>query len=119
MDNQVNPFVRRPFHVGTGGMALFAIYAASKDKFWVVNDILFSIDRRSRKINLKRLAELSGLNVKELEASIYNPKFRRVLHTDIMYGLKNGIVGTPSYIINGKIYRGQIPQEILNHIIHD
>jgi protein-disulfide isomerase len=38
---------------------------------------------------------------------------------DIMYGLKNGIVGTPSYIINGKVYRGQIPPEILNSILNN
>lgn len=117
MDHQVNPFVKKPLHVGTGGMAIFAIYAASKGKFWVMNDILFTIERGTKKIDLKKLAKLCGLDFKELAGSVNNPKFRHDLHMDIMYGLKNGIVGTPSYIINGQVYRGQIPPEILNRIL--
>jgi len=119
MDHQVNPFVKEPLHIGTGGMAIFAIYAASKGKFWMMNDILFNIDRRSKKIDLKMLARLSGTDVKELSASIYNPEFRNALHSDIMYGLKNGIIGTPSYIINGEVYRGQIPEEIINRLTNN
>jgi protein-disulfide isomerase len=117
MDHQVNPFVKKPLHVGTGGMALFAIYAASKGKFWIMNDILFSIERGSKKLNLKDIAKLTGLDFKELANSVNDPTLRYTLHMDIMYGLKNGIIGTPSYIINGKVYRGQIPPDMINTLL--
>jgi len=118
MDHQFNPFVKEPFHIGTGGMALFAIYAASKDKFWVMNDILFSIEKGKKKINLKKVTKLAGLDLKELSSSIYDKKIRHKLYLDIMGGLKIGITGTPSYVINGQVYRGQIPPDIINSMLN-
>ncbi|MBW2365130.1 MAG: thioredoxin domain-containing protein, partial [Deltaproteobacteria bacterium] len=114
MDHQVNPFIKKPYHIGTGGMALFAIYANTKDKFWVMNDILFSIEKGKKKINLKKVAKLSGLDFKGLSSSVNDQKIRHKLYVDIMDGLKNGIAGTPSYIINGQVYSGQIPPDIIN-----
>lgn len=119
MDHRVNPIVKNPIHVGTGGLSIFAIYAASKGKFWIMNDILFSIDRESRKIDINKLARLSGLNVKELKSSIYDPKNKYYLDKDILFGIKNGVVGTPSYIINGKVYKGQIPPDILSRLLNN
>jgi len=117
MDHQVNPFVKEPMHIGTGGMAIFAIYATSKGKFWVMNDVLFNIERGSKKLNLKNIAKLVGLDFKGLANSVNDPKLRYDLHLDIMFGLKNGIIGTPSYIIDGNVYRGQIPPDIINSLL--
>jgi len=119
MDHQVNPFVKKPYHIGTGGMALFAIYANTKDKFWVMNDILFSIEKGKKKINLKKVAKLSGLDFKGLSSSVNDQKIRHKLYVDIMDGLKNGIAGTPSYIINGQVYSGQIPPDIINSLMNN
>ena len=43
MDHTVNPIVKEPFHIGSGKMALMAIHAASQNKFWQMNDILFEM----------------------------------------------------------------------------
>ena len=49
MDHEVNYIVKEPFHIGSGKMALIAIYAASKGKFWEMNDLLFEIGGRQNR----------------------------------------------------------------------
>jgi hypothetical protein len=57
MDHHVNPGVKTPFHVGSGKMALLAIYASAKDKFWQMNDVLFAMVARKENFNLKNISE--------------------------------------------------------------
>ncbi|MFO7665588.1 MAG: DsbA family protein, partial [Desulfobacterales bacterium] len=116
MDHKFNPIVKEPFHVGSGDMSLLAIYASKEGKFWEMNDILFGVDISSEKIDIRELAEKTGLDSRKLALSIYDNNIRRVLWLDIKDGLKAGITGTPAYMINGKLYLGQIPAEILRKV---
>jgi len=117
MDNQYNPLVKEPLHIGSGEMAILSIYAESKGKFWEMNDALFNIDKKDKSIDIKKLAEKTGLDSKELATARYNNKIRRALWLDIKDGLKLKITGTPAYVINGKLYLGEIPADVLKNII--
>ncbi len=117
MDNNYNPIVKEPFHIGSGEMAILSIYAGSKGKFWEMNDALFGINKKDKSIDIKELAKKTGLDSKELSSAIYNNNIRRALWLDIKDGLKIGITGTPSYVINGKLYVGEIPADVLKKII--
>jgi protein-disulfide isomerase/uncharacterized membrane protein len=118
MDHRYNPVVKEPFHVGAGDMAVLAVYAASEGKFWEMNDILFGIDTSGEKIDIKELAEKTGLDAGRLTASRSDKNIRRNLWFDIRDGLKAGITGTPAYMINGKLYLGEIPADILKKAIN-
>jgi uncharacterized membrane protein/2-hydroxychromene-2-carboxylate isomerase len=111
MDHEVNPIVKEPLHPGSGKMAMLTIYAASQNKFWQMSDLLFSIARVTPKIRIKELADKTGLNYNELSRAITNREIQYKLKKDILDGLKLGITGTPSFVIDGNVYRGQIPQE--------
>ncbi|OEU63817.1 MAG: hypothetical protein BBJ57_04890 [Desulfobacterales bacterium PC51MH44] len=113
MDHNFNPIVKQPFYIGSGQMALLAIYASSKDKFWQMNDVLFEINRESKTINIKELAEAVGLNPVELGHSVNNKMLRSKLQRDILSGLKLRISGTPAYVIDKEVYLGLIPPEII------
>jgi protein-disulfide isomerase len=43
--------------------------------------------------------------------------YRRHLLLDIRYGMKLRIMGTPGYLINGKVYEGGLPQEVLKSMM--
>lgn len=118
MDHNFNPIVKEPFHVGSGEMSLLAIYASKEGKFWEMNDMLFGVDISSEKIDIRELAEKTGLDSRKLALSIYDNNIRRVLWLDIKDGLKAGITGTPAYMIDGKLYLGQIPADILKKAIN-
>jgi uncharacterized membrane protein/protein-disulfide isomerase len=113
MDHNFNPIVKAPFHIGSGKMALMAIYAASKGKFWQMNDALYEIVNKEKTINIKKLAEEVELNPEALGHSVNNQLIRKKLQRDILSGLKLRISGTPAYIINKEVYLSQIPPEII------
>ena len=117
MDDKVNPTVKQPLHVGSGKLALLALYAATKNKFWQLSDLLFVIARTKNAINIEELAEATGLDPKELSSALSDPKIRNRLHTDIRDALSFGVSGTPSFVIDGKVYKGQIPAEIIKKIM--
>jgi uncharacterized membrane protein/predicted DsbA family dithiol-disulfide isomerase len=113
MDHEVNPLLKTPEHIGSGKLAMLSIYAATQDRFWQMNDILFSIARVTPEIDVKKLAHDVGLDERKLGRAFQNRKVRYKLKKDILEGIKMGVRGTPSFVIDGKVYQGQIPPEII------
>jgi protein-disulfide isomerase/uncharacterized membrane protein len=113
MDHQFNPIVKEPFHRGSGKMALLAIYAASKGKFWQMNDHLYKLVGSKKNIRVEAVAEALDLDYQELARALNSRRLRHQLQKDIFSGIKLGISGTPAYVVDGKVYLGQIPAELL------
>jgi len=117
MDQEVNFIVKDPFHIGSGKMALAAIYATSQGKFWEMNDLLFDLAGNEKEMNLKNLAAKTGLASDNLAHAINSQRMQQRLKIDIWTALKFRMVGTPSYLIDGKVYQGQLPPEIFKKVI--
>ena len=118
MDHEFNPIVTEPFHVGSGKLALLSVYAAKKNKFWQMHDLLYRIAGQKKPIGTKELAKILNLDSNELARSINDRSIRHRVKHDIYTGNKLGITGTPAYLIEGKIYQGQIPPEIIKKILN-
>jgi protein-disulfide isomerase/uncharacterized membrane protein len=119
MDHAVNPIIKEPFHIGSGKMALMAIHAASQNKFWQMNDILFEMARESEVIDVGELAARLGMDPVALARSVNDPAARQLLQHDILSALKLQISGTPAYVINENVYLAQIPPEIIKTALAD
>lgn len=119
MDHQYNPIVKKPFHIGSGKMALLAVYAVSRNKFWQMNDLLFAAAGSHKPIIIKDLAEQLNLNADDMIRALNARSVRYRLQQDIFAGNKLGIPGTPAFVINDNVYLGQIPAEILKLAIAD
>ena len=117
MDHEFNFIVQEPFHVGSGKMALLAIHAETKGKFWEMNDQLYKLGGTGQDLDLMEIAGATGIESRELAAALDHPFYRDRLAVDIHYGMKLRILGTPSYIINGVAYQGNIPPDILSGIL--
>ena len=113
MDHTINPLVTEPYHIGSRKMALLSIYAAEKQNFWLINDMLFRIKKQNGTFNIRAMAKAGGFDVYKFAASIQNPIYQQKLKRDIHEGIQMGITGTPGYLINGRVYIGHIPPEIL------
>ena len=118
MDHEVNFIVKEPFHIGAANMALAAIYATSQDKFWEMNDLLFDMAGNEKEMNLEKLAARTGLESERLARAVNSQNMRQRLGFDIWTALKRRMVGTPSYLIDGKVYQGQLPPEILKKVLN-
>ena len=117
MDHQVNPIVKEPFHTGSGALAMIAIYAASQDKFWPVNDYLFNAAQQLGQIDLRELSKMFALDAKKMAISLKNRKIKNKLMVDIRQGMKIGITGTPGFVIDGQLHLAHIPPDILKAYI--
>lgn len=113
MDHAYNPLVKEPLHVGAGKLALLSIFAAEHSKFWEMNDLLFDLGKDIKQINMKFLAEQCDLSGKGLPGILKKPSILLKLIKDIREGMTLGIGATPGYLIEGKVYTGQIPPDIL------
>jgi protein-disulfide isomerase/uncharacterized membrane protein len=116
MDHKYNPMVKTRYHEGAGDLALLAIYAQTKGKFWEMNDLLFSIDKYTESISLKDLASRVGLDSDELPHAMYEKQIKDILYYDISRGVSLNIQATPTFIIGDKVYVGRIPIEIFKNI---
>ena len=115
MDDKFNQLlVKEPYHVGAGKMALLAIYAETIGKFPEMSELLFRIARNRNTLNTKKISEELQVPHRDVIAALSNPSFRLILRNDIRRGGMNCITGTPSFIINGKVYNGFLPKEILS-----
>lgn len=117
MDHEVNFIVKKPFHIGAGKMALTAIYAASQGKFWEMNDLLFDLAGKEKQISLKKLAARTGLESDKLARAIISQSMRQRLKVDVWTALKHRMTGTPSFLVNGRVYQGQLPPEVFKNIL--
>ncbi|MDY6905669.1 MAG: vitamin K epoxide reductase family protein [Thermodesulfobacteriota bacterium] len=114
MDSKFNTvIVPAPFHEGSGKLAMVGIYATIKGKFWEMNDLLYEVVHNADVLDIRWLAKQTGIPAKELAIAIRDRKIKQLLRRDIREGMKLEITGTPSYVINGKVYEGIIPPEIL------
>jgi uncharacterized membrane protein/protein-disulfide isomerase len=117
MDHEFNPIVTEPFHVGSGRMALLAVHAALNGKFLEVNDLFFEKAASGEAIALADIARATGIDPREWQQALSHEPYRRHLLLDIRYGMKLRIMGTPGYLINGKVYEGGLPPEVLKSMM--
>jgi predicted DsbA family dithiol-disulfide isomerase len=84
------------------------------------NDLLYAMAHRkedkAKTISLKEIADKTGLNINELAAALTHPAISARLSQDIRDGMKIKITGTPAFLIDGQVYQGQIPPNILKKI---
>ncbi|MEE8541128.1 MAG: vitamin K epoxide reductase family protein [Desulfobacterales bacterium] len=113
LDHRFNPIVKAPLHVRAGSLAMLAIYAAQRGKFWEMNDLLFDIARQPEGIELEFIAQKVGLPHADLLNALKDRDIVKKLVLEIRQALKMGIGGTPAFLINQKVYLGQIPPDII------
>ncbi len=117
MDHTYNPMVKEPYHIGSGKMALFSLYAIKHDKFWEISDFLFNTDTQKGHFNIREMAKAAGFDVIEFARSVNDRSLQQKLRADIREGIRLGITGTPGYLIDGKVYVGHIPADIINTVM--
>lgn len=118
IDHEFNPYVApEPFHIGSGRLALVAIAALRQNKFWETNDRIFSeMQKKIKNVDINQLADDLNLDLNKLVSDINSPETIKILENDIKDGLRHEMTGTPFYVINGEVYIGSIPPEIIGEV---
>ncbi len=114
MDNEMNPIlVPEPFHIGSGRLALLSIAAQDQNKFWQVNDVIFKVvTEKKNEVDIQQIAKEAQADPIALAKGVYAKDTIKKLESDIRAGLRLKITGTPAYLVNGKLYLGNLPETL-------
>lgn len=94
-----------------------SLAANAQGKFWPMHDKLFANFRRLSRQNILQWAAEAGLDVPKFTADLDSHKFRAAVQKEMNEGMKAGVMGTPTFFINGKRYNGAMEPEIVKPLI--
>jgi len=110
LDQACNPLIKRPMHLRACLYAKAAICAEAQGHFQAMDDALFENQRSPRPVDAIALG--LGLDVGRFVACIAAPETARRLQDDIAAGAREDIKATPTYVVGGVQYAGDLPAEI-------
>jgi protein-disulfide isomerase len=105
------------FHSNAYHAAEAALAANAQGKFWPLHDKMFANYRQLSKDNILRWAGEVGIDVKTFKADLDSGKYRSMIDREVNEGSGAGVMGTPTFFINGKRYNGPFELEMLKPII--
>jgi protein-disulfide isomerase len=104
---------------GTGQAAhLVAWCLNDQNLFWKFHDLAFeNYEETGDIIKMKDLAESLGADMTQLNTCLDSKKYNYLLTEDSQMASSNGITGTPSFIINGKLIEGAVSFNDIKKVI--
>jgi protein-disulfide isomerase len=82
------------------------------DRFWEMNDVLFAIDQQTGAVNVKDLSRQAGVAFDDIRQALQDKNLWHRLKQDIKAGIDHNLTGTPGFVIDGKVYMGQVPADV-------
>jgi len=80
--------------------------AHEQGKFWQLYDKMYANRESLAKKNVLQYAKQVGLDVAQLEADMKSSAAMKAIEKDKLEGMRNGVEGTPTFFVNGKLYMG-------------
>lgn len=94
-----------------------AMCANEQGRFWEYRNKLFQNQRALERNNLNRYATELGLNLETFSQCIDEEKYADKIEADLSEGLRSGVMGTPTFFVNGKELSGAQPFEAFQEVI--
>lgn len=116
LDMECNKYLTKPFHEGSCMLAKYAIAAENQDRFWDINSEFFDKEPKTEEDVLK-LAKAMGFDTIKLRQDANSEETKQKLLKDIDDSMALKIDGTPTIVINGKVYTGIKPYYELKDIL--
>jgi protein-disulfide isomerase len=95
-------FPLEQIHANAMNAAKASIAAGNQGKFWEMHDELFKIFRNLTTEEIRKKAELLGLDMKKFDADMASPETEKVVRDDLELGRNVDVTGTPTFFLNGK-----------------
>lgn len=108
LDQACNPDMTQPLHHNACRAALIAECAGRQGRFWEANDYLFEQSHDLATKSDQQVARDLGLQFEPL-TSCMKHEGKDSLDRDIQQGIGLKLSRTPSFLIEGKLYQGEIP----------
>src|SRR6266851_1111275 len=87
--------------------------AAAQGKCWQMHDYIFHHQHTLEDANLEQFAEAVGLDLQQYARALADQRSLARIEEDVEGGERSGVQGTPTFFINGVLYRGSWEQDAL------
>ena len=104
-------FPLEEMHPGAAQIHIAGECANEQDKFWAFHDRIFQNQENISSENIKAYAAQAGLNISEFDACLDSGKYAQEVADDLAEGRRAGVLGTPTFFINGRKIEGAIQQQ--------
>jgi protein-disulfide isomerase len=98
-----------------------SLCAADQSRFWDYHDVLFARQGTSAapfsKANLQQYGKDLGLDGAKFDPCVINDKFMDTVNQNSQEGSSQGVEGTPTFFVNGKMLVGDVPYEELKSAV--
>lgn len=89
-------------------LAARSAYCAGKqESFWPFHDALFETHELTTS-SIQEVAVKLKLNRKDFEICVVSPEAQQAIAADVKEAQRLGVVGTPTFIINGRLFQGAL-----------
>jgi uncharacterized membrane protein/predicted DsbA family dithiol-disulfide isomerase len=112
LDQACNRSVERPFHESACQAALIAECAGRAGRFWEANDYLFGSSNSLDTQSTEEIAADLKLDPAALHRCMKDEGLAAVKN-DIEVGIALKLEGTPSFLVDGQVYMGNLPTAAL------
>ncbi len=106
-----------PLHDNSLDLALAARCAGEQGLFWAMHDKLFALQGQFETSSLPDLAVSVGANRTVFTNCFTSQKYLNAIRADYADGQSLGVIGTPTFFINGYKIEGEIPEDKFEQII--
>ena len=105
------------FHSQAFKAAEASLAAHAQGKFWPLHDKMFANYRQISPDNILKWAGEVGIDLTKFKADLQAGKYRATVERETKEGMTAGVMGTPTFFINGKRYNGPFEMEPLKPIL--
>jgi protein-disulfide isomerase len=98
-------------------VAQAAACAHAQDKFWEFHDKAYQMQSSLSEEKVSQIAEEIGVDMREFDACVSSETYADEVEEDYQDGIDVGVIGTPTFFINGNKIPGAIPYEIFESLI--
>lgn len=116
LDNECNKDMKFQMHPGSCLLAKYAIAAGYQNKYWDMNDILFT-KKPKNEIELLEAAKKAGFDVDKLKADVMSKTVNEQLQAELKLAKDNKLNATPALQIGLRIIPGVTPYSELEKIL--
>ena len=92
--------------------------AAAQDKFWKMHDYLFEHQNALDYHHLLEYAQSVGLDVEKFEKDMSGHAYASLIEQSLKGGINSGVKGTPTFFINGVLYKDSWDLKTLSQTLH-
>lgn len=100
-----------PMHARAMDAHKAAVAAGEQGRFWEMHDRIFAAPQDLDPAHLRAHAEAIGLDLAAYDDAVAAPETETRIRADQAQGQQAGVRGTPSFVVNGRLFSGALPYE--------